>query len=793
MDHSLEMSMPRRRIAAVGAWLIAAWSATAAGQAMVRPRAGLEEAVARLEGFIHEETKVHGLPAISIALVEGKQIVWARGFGLAKPADGIEATAETVYRVGSVSKLFTDLAVMQLVEKGELDLDAPVTKYLPDFAPHNSFNTPITLRQLMAHRSGLVRESPVGNYFDATGPSLGATVRSLNTTDLVYAPGTKTKYSNAAIATVGRVVETAKGEPFGSYVKRAVLHPIGMKASDFEATPELAKRLAVGQMWTYDGRTFDAPTFPLGTAPAGNLYSTVLDLGQFLIALLDEGRPVVKPETLRAMWTPQFADKEAKRGFGLGFNIGALDDRRRIGHNGAVYGFATEVAVMPDDGIGVVVVITKDCANTIAGRIGNAALRMLLALKAGKPLPSIETISPLPPGLARRLDGRYGEGDHSIELTARGDSLFLTRASGGFRLGLRARGDELVSDDLNGFGTRIIPGEDSIKLDGKELKRIDDRTPDPPPSRWSGLIGEYGWDHNTLFIHERDGHLFALIEWFFLDPLDEVSPDVFKFPATSGLYQGESLKFTRDASGRATRVEAASVVFPRRKIDGDDGSTFRITPVRPVAELRPIALAASPPAERGEFRPPDLVDLTTLDPTIKLDIRYASTNNFLGTPFYSSARALLQRPAAEALVRAHHRLKEKGYGLLIHDAYRPWYVSKMFWDATPLSGHAFVADPSKGSKHNRGCAVDLALYDLTGGKPIEMVGGYDEFSARSSPDYPGGTSRQRWHRERLRRAMEAEGFTVNEVEWWHFDHRDWPKYPLLNATFEALAAPAKSR
>ncbi|HEY2156112.1 MAG TPA: serine hydrolase [Isosphaeraceae bacterium] len=785
--------MQRHAIVAVGSWLIAAWTATASGQAVVPPRAGLEEAVARLEGFIREEMEVHRLPAVSIALVEGKQIVWARGFGLARPAEGIGATAETVHRVGSVSKLFTDLAVMQLVERGELDLDAPVTRYLPDFAPHGSFEGAITLRQLMAHRSGLVRESPVGHYFDATSPTLETTVRSLNSTDLIHAPGAKTKYSNAAIATVGRVVEKVKGEPFGSYVKRAVLEPLGMKASDFEETGDLAKRLAVGQMWTYDGRTFDAPTFPLGTAPAGNLYSTALDLGQFLIALLDEGRgpggPVVKAETLKAMWTPQFADKGATRGFGLGFNIGALDDHRRVGHNGAVYGFATEVAALPDDGIGVAVVITKDCANTIAGRIGNAALRMLLALKAGKPLPTIETTAPLAPGLARRLDGRYGEGDTAVELAARGDSLFLTRATGGFRLGLRAEGDMLVADDISGFGTRVVPGEGSIKVDGKELKRVADRMPEPIPSRWAGLIGEYGWDHNTLYILERNGRLFALIEWFFLDPLEEVSPDVFTFPADRGLYHGESLKFTRDASGRSTKVEAASVDFPRRKIDGDDGSTFQVALARPVGEVRREALAASPPAEKGGFRKPDLVDLTTLEPTIKLDIRYATANNFAGTPFYSSARAFMQRPAAEALARAHRGLKEKGYGLLIHDAYRPWYVSKMFWDATPESAHGFVADPSKGSKHNRGCAVDLTLHDLATGRPIEMVGGYDEFSARSSPDYPGGTSRQRWHRELLRRAMEAEGFTVNAVEWWHFDHRDWPKYHLLNAAFEDLAAP----
>src|SRR5215469_11989834 len=112
-------------------------------------------------------------------------------------------------------------------------------------------------------------------------------------------------------------------------------------------------------------------------------------------------------------------------------------------------------------------------------------------------------------------------------------------------------------------------------------------------------------------------------------------------------------------------------------------ASYRITPVRPVEELRAEALKAQPPHETGSFRQPELVELLKLDPTIKLDIRYATANNFLGTPVYSQARAFLQRPAAEALVRVNRALKSQGYGLLVHDAYRPWYVTKIFWEATP--------------------------------------------------------------------------------------------------------------
>lgn len=214
---------------------------------------------------------------------------------------------------------------------------------------------------------------------------------------------------------------------------------------------------------------------------------------------------------------------------------------------------------------------------------------------------------------------------------------------------------------------------------------------------------------------------------------------------------------------------------------------FRIKPVRPVAEVRKEAMQASPPEEKGDFLPADLVELVKLDPTIKLDIRYATTNNFLSTRMYSSAKAFLQRPAAEALVRAHRKLKAQGYGLLIHDGYRPWYVTKMFWDATPADKHAFVADPKDGSRHNRGCAVDLTMYDLKTGRAVEMPSLYDEMSKRSAPTYKGGTADQTARREVLRAAMESEGFKVNPDEWWHFDYKDWKRYRIGNVPFEKLA------
>jgi D-alanyl-D-alanine dipeptidase len=200
-----------------------------------------------------------------------------------------------------------------------------------------------------------------------------------------------------------------------------------------------------------------------------------------------------------------------------------------------------------------------------------------------------------------------------------------------------------------------------------------------------------------------------------------------------------------------------------------------------------LLFAFQPPVETGDFLPSDLVELVRLDPTIKLDVRYASTNNFLGKPVYKEARAFLQRPAAEGLVRAHRWLKDQGYGIVVHDGYRPWAVTKLFWDMTPPAKRDFVANPAKGSKHNRGCAADISLYELKTGHIVEMTSGYDEMSERAYPDYTGGTPEQRRLRDLLRSAMEKQGFMVYEYEWWHFDYKDWRKYRIGTASFQELS------
>lgn len=317
----------------------------------------------------------------------------------------------------------------------------------------------------------------------------------------------------------------------------------------------------------------------------------------------------------------------------------------------------------------------------------------------------------------------------------------------------------------------------ALLLQGPES--LPPKPPPAPPAGWRGLIGTYASERDTLFVYEDGGALVALMAALSPARLTQVSESVFAFSG-HGPYDTDRIVFRR------AEIRIGQVTLRRLQLGPTSGGQLRLKAVTSVADLLVADRALSPPAESGAFLVPDLVELRALDSTIHLDIRYASTNNFLGSVFYPSAHAFLQRPAAEAVVRAARALRPLGYGILIHDAYRPWYVTKVFWDATPAESRWLVADPARGSKHNRGAAVDLTLYELATDAPVEMPSTYDEATLRALSDYPGGTSRQRWHRALLRRVLEAQGFVANPSEWWHFDFRGWERYPILNKPFEEI-------
>jgi zinc D-Ala-D-Ala dipeptidase len=192
----------------------------------------------------------------------------------------------------------------------------------------------------------------------------------------------------------------------------------------------------------------------------------------------------------------------------------------------------------------------------------------------------------------------------------------------------------------------------------------------------------------------------------------------------------------------------------------------------------PLAPAITMPVDPRATAAPDLVDLAAFDPRFRLDIRYATTNNFMRRVLYPVARAMAQRPAAEALSRVQTRAEAEGLGLLIFDAYRPWRVTKMMWDETPEAQREFVANPANGSRHNRGCAIDLTLH--RGGVPVEMPSDYDDFTPAAYRSNMAASGEALANAARLEGWMVREGFIPLANEWWHYDWRDWRLYPIMD-------------
>lgn len=192
------------------------------------------------------------------------------------------------------------------------------------------------------------------------------------------------------------------------------------------------------------------------------------------------------------------------------------------------------------------------------------------------------------------------------------------------------------------------------------------------------------------------------------------------------------------------------------------------------------------PVDPAATTPPDLVDLARFDHRLRFDIRYATQNNFMGRVLYPVAKAVLQRPAAEALSRVQTRAQAAGYGLLIFDAYRPWRITREMWEETPPEKREFVADPAAGSRHNRGCSVDLTLH--RDGVEVAMPSPYDDFTPAAYRSNTAAPPEALAASRMLEEWMVAEGFIPLANEWWHYDWKDWRDYPIMDVRLEDVVA-----
>ena len=183
----------------------------------------------------------------------------------------------------------------------------------------------------------------------------------------------------------------------------------------------------------------------------------------------------------------------------------------------------------------------------------------------------------------------------------------------------------------------------------------------------------------------------------------------------------------------------------------------------------------------GPGAPEDLIDVRDVIPNVRLEIRYATPNNFTKSVLYPEARCVLRREVAEELAKVQRDLKEDGLELVIYDCYRPLSVQKRMWEIVP--NEAYVANPAKGSRHNRGAAIDVGLFDSYG-KRVEMPTDFDDFSEKahySNIDLPAGIL---INRQKLRTMMERYNFAALPTEWWHFDYLGWQRFPVMDVPFQ---------
>ena len=507
-----------------------------------------------------------GIGGIAIALVDDRRTVWVEGFG--------EAKAESVFRCGSISKLFTAIAVMQMVEEGKLTLDAPLERFAPGLVPVVPFSNalPVTLRQVLCHRSGLIREPPVGGYFDDTEPGMKRTVESLAGAVLPTPPNAKTRYSNAGPTLAGRVVELRAGKTFGDYQRERILRPLGMSNS-FWARREIPRgRLITSHMQVADGRggffRRHSPVFDLGTVAAGNLFTTAGDLGRFVAMLAAEGETtggrILRPETLREMFTPQLTGEAT--GFGLGFMVGRFRQHQSVSHNGAVYGHSSSLVFLLEQRVGVVVLSNEDIINARIQKLANLALSLMLEVKLGEKPPKPPAPIRLSAVELAAFAGDYESQSFWAKLSA-DKGVLKGEISGQPTRFTPVEPRRFLADSRLHDATPAVfeMGEDGrvrgFVMGPQTFQRVA-ALPRSIPTPWRGCLGSYGPCFIPLVISERNGNLYAMTENMVDYRLTPVNRHVFAFPP--GLYADEHLVFLGNGRGRPRYVSLANMVLKRR-------------------------------------------------------------------------------------------------------------------------------------------------------------------------------------------------------------------------------------
>ncbi len=465
--------------------------------------------------LIREVIRQNGIEGVSMALVDENEIVWAEGFGYADKRNGVPATPRTVYRVGSIAKPFTALAVLKLDEQDEIDIDQPLHAYLPQFSIRSRFNTtaqPITVRSILSHHSGLPADLSKGMWSKASFVDVAPALAEEYT---AYPPDLVFSYSNVGYTLLGHVVQEVTGQSFASYMSETIFQPLGMTSTGFRMTPALESHLAKGYR-----KGQEAEQLPVRDLPAYGLYSNVLDLSRFAALMMAGGKAnghrFLMAATVEEMFEVQNADVPLDLSVrnGLGWFVERdtiMGGGYVVRHGGTTLLFSSEMILLPEHRMAVTVLANSAGSRAIVSKLAEAVLQLALDAQELHRPPAdglfLATMpDPVSPERAVKPGGSYATDLGLLAIRPTDEKLcacivektldLVPYPDGWF--GIRQESVDSLPPAYRIFGklrftTRLVDGREVIiaEKDGQELLLGEKVPPTPVPIAWQRRVGEY--------------------------------------------------------------------------------------------------------------------------------------------------------------------------------------------------------------------------------------------------------------------------------------------------------------
>lgn len=551
-----------------------------AGSVVLKEDETIRQITEAFEDWFLKTMKQENTPGLAVVLADRKGVVWSAGFGILDETSDQKVTPETLFSLQSVSKAVTTTGILIAVQEGLLDLDAPITKYLPDFRVNSRYEKSpekkMTLRLLLSHRGGFTHEAPVGNNYDLGCSSLREHAASISDTWLRYPVGQRYSYSNLGIDLAGYILEVVSGMPFEKYMKVKLLDPLGMKDSTYDWNEiGTASNRAAGHDPEHD-------MVPLEHAliPCGGCYSSASDMAKFIRFHLNEGKVGAKQLIDRDLLSEMTRHPHPVESSVFYYTLGLFKGNwfaakpfkhDYFHHSGGGLGFRANMKWFPEYGIGVTV-LTNSSRSAVEMMNDTFIYNLLVNKLDSEPLqpksPAPETI-PTDDGLVRAFLGKYGYAGKDVEILSYNDQFCMKFRSGGqYPLNFVRENEAFIRKEGEDFYTffRFMPSEKGgpryiVNLnrgDTYDLHESPDDKQGPDKEEWNEFVGEYDWiqwgkKKSTIKLHIVNGHLYLGDE-----RLTEHKPRLFF------TNRGEALEFKKD------RVTFRNVLI-KKQVDDDTG------------------------------------------------------------------------------------------------------------------------------------------------------------------------------------------------------------------------------